>query len=268
MDKELLRALQLRKLDTLHEIERICEKHGLRFFLDYGTLLGAIRHGGYIPWDDDIDLSMPISDYNAFLQIAKRELDGRFFLQTAETDPPYSLPFIKIRTNGTTDLYLPWKKHRIHQGLCLDIFPIFPLANHPLLRWLQYKASMIYKLSYRGRVFDKNKGVLLLQKIVQLLPRKCWAWVTEPLFARYNEEKATHYSHLIEEPKGYVKKSDLFPLSKLQFEDKLYPVPAGYHVYMTSIYGDYMTPPPESERTGHEGFIVDLERSYEEYLDR
>lgn len=266
MDKETLRALQLKKLDSIHEVERICEKHSLRVFLDYGTLLGAIRHGGYIPWDDDIDLCMPVSDYNKFLEIAEGELDKRFFMQTEKTDPPYSLPFIKIRTNGTTDLYIPWKNKKIHQGLSLDIFTVFPLANNKLLRFIQYKAAMIYKLTYKGRVFNSNKGIYYLQKFLCLAP-KFWRAVSYPLFAKYSEEKATHFSHLIEEPKGLFKKEDLFPLVPLKFEDKEYPAPQNYHAFMTSVYGDYMTPPPEEERTGHEGFIVDLERSYEEYLD-
>ena len=267
MDNETLRALQLKKLDSLHEIERICEKHNLRFFLDYGTLLGAIRHGGYIPWDDDIDLSMPISDFNKFIKIAKTELDDRFFLQTADTDPPYSLPFMKIRTNNTTDLFIPWKKYKIHQGLCLDIFQIYPLARNKILRSIQYKAAMVYKLSYKSRIFESKK-IRAVQKVMHLLPRKFWAFITIPFFAKYSDEKAVTYSHLIEEPKAPILASDLFPLKKMRFEDKEYPVPANYHVYMTATYGDYMTPPPEAERIGHDGFIVDLDKSYEEYLDK
>lgn len=267
MENELLRKMQLKKLDSLHEIERICEKHNLRFFLDYGTLLGAIRHGGYIPWDDDIDLCMPVRDYEKFLEIAKEELDSKYFMQTEKTDPPYDLPFVKIRMNGTTDLYIPWKNKKIHQGLCLDIFTVFPLANNKLLRWIQYKAAMVYKLSYSGRVFDSSKTLYALQKFILIAP-KFWRWVTYPLFAKYSEEKATHYSHLIEEPKGYIKKEGLFPVTTMKFEDKEYPVPNDYDAFMRSLYGDYMTPPPETDRTGHEGYIVDLDRSYEYYLDK
>lgn len=267
MDKELLRKMQIVKLDSLHEIERICEKHGLRFFLDYGTLLGAIRHEGYIPWDDDIDLCMPVKDYNKFLEIAPSELDGRFFLQTAKTDPPYDLPFIKIRMNGTTDLYIPWKKSTIHQGLSLDIFTVFPLANNKLLRKIQYKAAMIYKMTYSNYEYKTSKAFRALQKFILIAP-KFWRFISYQLFAKYSEEKATHFSHLIEEPKGYTSKEGLFPLTKLKFEDKTYPVPNDYHAFMESMYHDYMTPPPEEDRTGHEGFIVDLERSYEYYLDK
>lgn len=266
MDKEMLRKLQLAKLDSIHEVERICKKHSLRFFIDYGTLIGAVRHRGYIPWDDDIDLCMPVSDYNKFLEIAKEELSSKFFMQTAETDPPYSLPFIKIRTNGTTDLYIPWKNKKIHQGLSLDIFVIFPLANNKILRAIQYKAAMLYKLTYTGRIFTYNKAIYYLQKFLCLAP-KFWRKVTYPLFAKYSEEKATHFSHLIEEPRGLIEKEGLFPFVPLTFEDKEYPSPNNFDKYLRSLYGDYMTPPPEKERTGHEGFIVDLERSYEEYLD-
>ncbi len=266
MDKENLRKLQLKKMEALHEIERVCKKHGLRYFLDFGTLLGAIRHEGYIPWDDDIDLGMPVSDYMKFLEIAPKELSSDYFMQTAETDPPYDLPFIKIRTNGTTDLYIPWKKYKIHHGLSLDIFHIFPLANNKFLRFIQNKAAMIYKLSFSGRVLNGRRGLYTFQKIILLAP-KFWRKVTWPLFACFSEEKATHWSHIIEEPRGYISSEGLFPLTTLKFEDKHYPVPRDYHTFMTSVYGDYMTPPPERERVEHEGFIVDLERSYEEYLE-
>jgi hypothetical protein len=87
------------------------------------------------------------------------------------------------------------------------------------------------------------------------------------LFACFSEEKATHWSHIIEEPRGYISADGLFPLTSLKFEDKEYPAPRDYHTFMTSVYGDYMTPPPEQERVEHEGFIVDLDRSYEEYLE-
>ena len=118
------RKLQLCELDMLLEFRRICEKHKLQYFLCSGTLLGAVRHKGFIPWDDDVDVCMPLKDYKQFLLVAANELDDRYFLQTFETDEGCNFGFSKIRRNNTT--YIP--DHLAggysHQGIWIDIFPM------------------------------------------------------------------------------------------------------------------------------------------------
>ena len=89
------------QLEMLKEVKRICEEHDIKYFLDSGTLLGAIRHKGFIPWDDDLDVAFIREEYNKFLNVASKELDNRFFLQTWNNDNEYALPFSKIRMNNT-----------------------------------------------------------------------------------------------------------------------------------------------------------------------
>ena len=100
MDNQL-RLCQLRQLSIAKEIQRICKKHKIIFFLNAGTLLGAVRHQGFIPWDDDLDVGMLRSEYDRFIDIASKELDEAYFLQTWDSDPKYPMPFAKIRLNGT-----------------------------------------------------------------------------------------------------------------------------------------------------------------------
>ena len=92
-----LRKMQLRILDILVEIDKVCRKHGIGYWIDFGTLLGAVRHGGFIPWDDDLDIAMTSEDFQKFLEIAPKELPPTLFLQTKSTDPSYNMPVNKVR---------------------------------------------------------------------------------------------------------------------------------------------------------------------------
>ena len=117
MEKSVLRRLQQTEFEILKEFDRICKKHNIQYFLDSGTALGAARHKGFIPWDDDIDVGMLRSDYEHFLEICPKELEQKYFLQTIETDPGCPCLFAKIRKNGT--IYQENEKHRIKIEFCI-----------------------------------------------------------------------------------------------------------------------------------------------------
>ena len=140
-------------IDILEEIKKVCERHNLRYFAAYGTLLGAIRHKGFIPWDDDMDLWMPREDYDVFKEVAGTELPQRYFMQTALTDPEYTGDIIKIRDSLSTAtvswMLLP--RCRVNMGIWVDIFPLdgacdtdfeaeVILARKWWYRYLQYLA--------------------------------------------------------------------------------------------------------------------------------
>lgn len=127
-----LRACQLKQLGILEEVDRICRKHHIPYWLDGGTLLGAVRHGGFIPWDDDIDLGMLLPDLQRFVEVAPAELSESLFLQTPESDPLNKEPIIKIR--DLNSLYIEAGDTfdvSYEKGLFLDIFPFIPYPDVP-----------------------------------------------------------------------------------------------------------------------------------------
>ena len=119
-----LNELKRIELEMLKTFIKICKKHNFMYFLVGGTCLGSVRHGGFIPWDDDIDVGMPRSDYNKFIKIASEELPGNMFLQTFFTDEQYPCAFAKIRNNDTTFIEKGLRKSNINHGIYIDIFPL------------------------------------------------------------------------------------------------------------------------------------------------
>ena len=125
--KENLRELQQVQAKMLEDIVDICEKESITYFLMYGTLLGAVRHQGFIPWDDDVDITMPIEDYRRFLRLGQEKLGDEYFLQTSMTDPNFNFGFTRIRKNNTTFLRTEDRSYHIHHGIWVDVFPLVPV---------------------------------------------------------------------------------------------------------------------------------------------
>lgn len=150
MDEFDLRALQLCELDLLKEVDRICKKHDIPYFLAFGTALGAVRHKGFIPWDDDVDVLMKYPDYLRFQEVCKTELPPHLFYQDWQTDPAYYLPWAKIRNSRTTSLVPEMADYPINWGVCVDIFPLFPMKEETLSQWSLFKIKNI--------VFSAPKG--------------------------------------------------------------------------------------------------------------
>ena len=162
-DIQELRQIQMGILDEVH---RFCEAHGLRYFLSSGTLIGAVRHKGYIPWDDDIDIYMPREDYEKLMVIGAKGLPDNLHLQTNETDPAYMMPFAKIRLGDT---FFPeggkgYDRLKF-QGIFIDVFPYDKLPQDPEIARRRIKKSRFW---YYVAVFSRRDypGKKLPQKLL------------------------------------------------------------------------------------------------------
>lgn len=270
-----LREWQLFEITMLDEVDRICKKYNLRYYLSSGTLLGAVRHKGFIPWDDDIDVDMPIEDYKKFCKVAQKEFGDRFFFQTYKTDKEYHGLWAMVRANGTTSLPVSSANWNIHWGAHIDIFPMIGLYDNKILRKIQYKLFGLNKtLLEKYYIKSGACGDYIPSKKIQMLHKlptsvlHFWVDVNNMFLNKkfFNSERgSTTWNNL-----KYRRRSENYKQSlELDFEGCKYCVPYKYHEQLTLIYGDYMTPPPESERGGHElthgRIIKDLTKDYLEY---
>lgn len=260
MDSKL-RQLQLSELEILDEFVRVCEKHGLRYYLAGGTLLGAVRHRGFIPWDDDIDVAMPREDYNRFAEISAQELAPQYFYQCPETDPYYFLTYAKIRRNGTEVYEERFKDARFHKGVFIDIFPLdFCPKPGPVCHLL---FNVLAVMNYRGQV-DSGEPYVPYEEIsgkvgyavLRMFSPKRLTQVRKRLLHLSRGLSSRKYIACYTGAYGYRK--EVFPADwfqageKLLFEQQEYAVPLKFERFLSQVYGSgYMTLPPEGKRKQH-----------------
>ncbi len=256
-------------LELLQQVDTICRKYNIPYMLFAGTALGAVRHEGFIPWDDDLDILMLRPHYERFLEVAAGELDGRYFLQK-EFSEHWPMFFSKLRKNGTAciERYIP-KDPLVHQGVYMDIFPCDNLCDNGLIRKLQFFASKVViakSLDKRGYLTD-SRAKKLFMATCRLVPMK---WARSLALCRGKAD--TRMVHCFFAAASRYDKS-VFPRAwvaeqtNLSFELGSYPVPKHYKEILTVLYGDdYMVPtPPEQRGQKIHAEIVDLENSYEKY---
>ena len=256
------------QLDTLHrnqlrilkEIQDICSRNGIRHFAIAGTLLGAVRHKGFIPWDDDIDIGMLRSDYCKFMERAKIELSSDFFLQTWETDPGFGLPMAKIRINNTTIVEGASANVKCHQGIFVDIFPFDEKPDAPVRRWFHAMSSYILKRALLARsgysVGDQKRLPLRLafasmNTVLRFVP-------TQSLIQLFEKQMQQFNGHQSEEcvtvagSYGYRRESVLRSwtedLMDYEFHDLTICGFRNSHAYLSNLYGEYLRLPPEGAR--------------------
>lgn len=256
-------------LDILVKIDAICEKNDIRYSLLAGTLLGAIRHDGFIPWDDDIDIMMPYQDLLKFVEIAPKELGEEYFLQTPNSDHKYDILHVpyKVRNNNST-LVEEYNKN-YHQGIYVDIFP-FDFMGEDEESYLKFKKRASFITSLKMRIsFKEQSGIkryirIMLQLICKLIPTR--------VFFNYLGKKEQKYISQESCSKrvsmGYTcidkeifNVNDIFPLKKKSFEGYEFNIANNYDAILTTQYGpNYMTP-PEKPQAFH-GIFYDNKRHY------
>ena len=129
LSNDILRKVQLKELEILLEIKRICDNNNINYYLCFGTLLGAVRHKGFIPWDDDVDIYMKRDDYNRFLQVAPNQISKNFFIESSKFNSNFPRTFTKVKANGTIFLEKYFQSTGVHPGIWVDVFPLDSLSK-------------------------------------------------------------------------------------------------------------------------------------------
>ena len=256
LSEKELRTLQLNELELILEVYRVCRLNGIRFSLDGGTLLGAIRHKGFIPWDDDADVVFTREEYEKFFEACKRDLNTeRYFLQDYRTDPEYRWGYAKMRLNGTEFVRLGQENMKYRTGVCIDIFVLDNVSDNPLVRKLDYMLLFFTRkalYSELGKTAAPSAFLRLWYKFLNIIPKDTLFSLRNSIAARNNKKRTTLTSHYLyqypERCKYGMPLRCLDSYTETEFEGMSLPIMVGYDEYLTVHYADYMTPPPPEKR--------------------
>ena len=273
---ETLRKLQLKELDTLVYFKEFCDKNNLLFYLCGGCCIGSLRTGGFIPWDDDIDILMPRDDYEKLYKLWDNDKHERFKLLRTDEKIFTGNIFTTIVDTETTCVKANQAHLDIPFGIMMDIFPIDGCPKGKFKRTMQKLNAMIYSL-FLAQIVPENHGGIMalgskfLLSIVKSPKAREKKWRNaERRMSKYKISDCEYITALCE---GVHSMQPEYPKEWFasavyrEFEGLQMPIPVGYDPYLKKAFGDYMTPPPEDKQKPHHDMIlVDTERSYKEVL--
>ena len=240
-ENSLLRRNQNELMTILQDLAEICNKHGICWWLSSGTLLGAARQKGFIPWDDDIDIVMPRKDFKRLRKILLAEENDKYFLQCIQSDVEYVNLYMKFRKKGVRLKTLnPRTKYFKHAGPFVDIFCI-EYSSY----WAAYLSKFIYYGLQHPTSYVKVKW---LRRVLILLVEFISLWILIPvlrLLGKINPKHEYHYELGSGWPRHTFYKKDIYPLATAEFEGIKFPVPRDMDAYLTNVYGDWRVLPPE-----------------------
>ena len=265
-----LRDVQRTILYIFKEIIRVCNENDISYFIIGGTALGAVRHGGFIPWDDDLDIGMTRKNYNKFLSIAKDKLPDELFLQTVETETESPFYFAKVRKNKTKFVECYCKKLKIHHGVYVDIFPYDNIPDDPKLRkqhnnivsfWSNLFIAKCVTGSSVPQKGIKGKFKLFLRMVAHIIlipiSKKFLFKKLDLATQKYNDIPCTMKSY-VKYPYLMIPSSDLDDLETIEFEGFNVKCPKNIKKYLKNHFGDFMTLPKENQRIGHRPYKLEL----------
>lgn len=277
--REENKELFLVELDLLEKFKSICKKYSLTYYASSGTLLGAVRHKGFIPWDDDIDLFLMWDDYKIFLQVAPLECQYPYFFQSYLTEEEGEVGASRIRRTDTTGC-TQWEKENINdreynRGVFIDIFPLFYIPDTKIMRYIQRKRVMFWWKCIRGYTALKQRNVNAeYQKYVNIY-KFCSMFLNIKSMKRNYLEACSMTKRRKKELGATSSRCHLETLMwdslwydktvELPFENTTISCPFEYDKVLTKQYGDYKTPVKNGAR--HQMAVLDLKRSFKEYFN-
>lgn len=247
-----LRKAQQRMVEILTEVDKICRKHQIEYFLDWGSLLGAVRHGGFIPWDDDLDIAIRREDLPRLRKALQEELPSNMCYQDWTTEQSYHLSIAKVRDKLSL-FDDPYSKQFKERGIYIDIFFVEPTV--PL--WLRKPIDYVYIRCLRGMNKYSDRFIEIFLGYVCYPPAILAVWIcrlwskivkTNKLGVQYGWDSSL-----------YIDKAAVFPVREIEFEGQKFFAPQNADLFLKTLYGDYMQIPPEDKRLTHRAPITFLD---------
>lgn len=267
-----LKQLKECELEMLRSFKEICDKLGIKYYILGGTLLGAVRHKGFIPWDDDVDVFIPRKEYEIFLEKAQSLMPEKYFLQTHLTDENYPNNFAKMRDSSTTFIEKTCRHIDMNHGVYIDIFPLDFYPDGIKGKIFSIKKKL---LTWRiNRAFDFGKQSLK-SKIAAFISTLVYPSLKKAVLKREKLYGGVTEGGRVINNSGAWEEKEIVPASwcgegvPLEFEGLSMRGPDKYDEWLTFVYGDYMALPPEEERVPHH-FVeaFDIDKPYTEYFKK
>lgn len=285
LEGEDLNRLKSVMASIVDDIVSVCDKYGLTYIMSYGTALGAIRHHGFIPWDDDLDISMPRKDYNRFLEVAEKELGDRYFIRCISKGDSIPVPTCHVKRKGTRyvnygDLSILRNEPEETKCIYVDIFPLENCSDYPLIRkidgyinlLLQFimtcisvKNSLICLKELGVELTKKEKSALQFKLFLGRLFSFCSLTQWFKVYDRFSRKNQNHQSIYVTSLTGYknLRKSTYLRkkvcnTTTAEFEGRTWKLPIDYDYYLKTLYGDYMVLPDSIHRKVHPVFELDF----------
>ena len=269
--------LQKVEFDILCDVVRVCDHLNLKYFLVCGSALGAVKYGGFIPWDDDVDIALFRPDYEVFCKNAQLLLNQQYFLQNFKTDPAFPAIYSKVRDCNTTYIELGSRNLPINHGVFIDVFPIDGYPTNPSLarkfergkRALELKLSCAFEfndqMSFKAKAFLSFERMFGCKKHIQENAKKLEGLISQ--FSLEESELWCNYGNW-QGKLEYAPREQYGSGALVDFEGLQVRIPENYEAYLSQKYGNWRCDPPKEEQVGHHHTVfLDLEHPYYEIMD-
>lgn len=271
LEKDYKRKMQLKMLDMIKDIDKLCKENDIEYYLVYGSCLGAVRHKGFIPWDDDLDIGMTYDNYIKFLDLCEKELNkNKYYVQRPEKEKNYYLSFSKIRDITTT--LIEERNHDIDivYGLYIDVFPLVGVPSNKIKK-MMLKINRAFMLSANINIINNKVLKFVFNVMLKIFGKKrILKYSTKKCF-KYKCSDCDEWVSICDGDgfeKNICNKKIYGKPNYVEFEDTKLPVPQDCNKYLTGIYDNYMKIPSKEQikKYEHTPYFLDLNLSYSKYI--